>query len=76
MVIHETSRTSGDGSPADSGRYYSDLITSFVRAFVHTGEFREIVRTAVPEVLEVWAGKSRIKRALYQQELSTEGERC
>jgi len=64
MVIHETNRTTGDGSPEDSGGHYSELITGFVRAFVHTEEFREIVRTALPEVLEVWAGKSRIKRAL------------
>jgi len=40
------------------------FIGSFAKSFARTEEMREIVRSAIPEMLAVWAGKSRIKRAL------------
>ena len=51
----------------DAGAQWSagrGFIGSFAKSFARTDEFREIVHAALPEVLAVWAGKSRIKKAL------------
>ncbi len=49
------------GPRGDAG---GSFIGSFAKSFARTDEMREIVRAAVPEVLAVWAGKSRVKKAL------------
>ncbi len=40
------------------------FIGSFAKSFARTDEFRQVMRAALPEVLDVWAGKSRIKKVL------------
>lgn len=52
-------RDSGARRNADRG-----FIGSFARSFARTEEMREVVHAAIPEVLAVWAGKSRIKKGL------------
>ncbi len=40
------------------------FLEEFVAAFARTGEFRRIVRALAPGAVEVWAGKSKIKRMI------------
>jgi len=40
------------------------FLGSFITSFTKTEEFREVIHTALPEILIVWAGQSRIKRKL------------
>ncbi|MBP7739015.1 MAG: hypothetical protein KA369_23795 [Spirochaetes bacterium] len=40
------------------------FVESFAKSFVHTEEFRVILYGALPEVLAVWAGQSRIRKTL------------
>ncbi len=49
------------GARREAGQSF---IGSFAKSFARTEEMREIVHAALPEVLALWAGKSRIKKIL------------
>ena len=50
-------------APAQAGQE-GRFLELFAAAFAETEEFRRIVRALAPRAVEVWAGKSRVKRAL------------
>jgi len=60
MNRKDTTVARDTGPRRDDGSF----IGSFAKSFARTDEMREIVRAAIPEVLGVWAGKSRIKKAI------------
>jgi hypothetical protein len=45
-----------------SARQQPAFLDDLVRAFVHTAEFKTILRSAVPEVASQWAGKNPLKK--------------
>ncbi len=45
-----------------TGRQQPEFLDDLVRAFIHTAEFKTIIRSAVPEVASQWAGKNPVKK--------------
>jgi hypothetical protein len=43
-------------------RKHSALLDDLVRAFVHTNEFKKIMRVLLPEIASQWAGKNTLKK--------------
>ncbi len=46
----------------ETARPQPAFLDDLVRAFVHTSEFKTIMRSAVPEVASQWAGKNPVKK--------------
>lgn len=59
-MVYHIDTVQGTGA----GEGQRDLIKKIVRAFMGTDEFRDIMEAALPEAAALWAGKSRIKKAI------------
>ncbi len=61
MINANPSESPEQVSKKGKGNNTPNLLQDFTTALIQTGEFDEIVRTAVPGVLKKWAGDSKIK---------------
>ena len=57
-------RTSGKESGGIHHNHSDEFLEKFAAAFARTDEFRRIVQALAPQAVDVWAGKSRLKKAI------------
>ncbi len=60
-VQSKISAAVNDGTGRQTGE---EFLEKFAAAFARTDEFRRIVQALAPQAVGVWAGKSRIKKAI------------